>query len=80
MNDTEFICSECEAEFTAEIALQGRVPCRVIGPVYKGDLMVSGPNGAAVANNMARAGTIIGKSLENFTGESGVIEIAVGRF
>jgi hypothetical protein len=27
-----------------------------------------------------QAGTIIGKSLENFTGESGVIEVAVGRF
>ena len=46
----------------------------------KGDLLVSASNGHAVANNEARAGTIIGKSLENFTGESGVIEVAVGRF
>ena len=72
--------SACEGEHVAEIALQGRVPCKVYGPVAKGDLMVSGQNGHAVANNMARAGTIIGKSLENFDGESGVIEVAVGRF
>ena len=64
----------------AEIALQGRVPCKVNGIVRKGDLMVSGSNGHAVANNFARAGTIIGKALQNFTGESGIIEVAVGRF
>jgi hypothetical protein len=72
--------SACEGEHVAEIALQGRVPCKVHGPVAKGDLMVSGQNGHAVANNMARAGTIIGKALQNFEGGSGVIEVAVGRF
>ena len=70
----------CEGEHTVELALQGRVPVKVHGPVAKGDLMVSGPNGHAVANNMARAGTIIGKALENFSDDHGVIEIAVGRF
>jgi hypothetical protein len=69
-----------EAEHVAEIALQGRVPCKVIGPIEKGDLMVSASNGHAIANNEARAGTIIGKALENFTGELGIIEVAVGRF
>lgn len=72
--------SELEAEYVAEIALQGRVPCKVIGPVEKGDLMVSASNGHAIANNEARAGTIIGKALENFSGELGIIEVAVGRF
>jgi hypothetical protein len=72
--------SACAGEHVAEIALQGRVPCKVHGPVAKGDLMVSGQNGHAVANNMARAGTIIGKALQNFEGGSGVIEVAVGRF
>lgn len=72
--------SALEAEHVAEIALQGRVPCKVIGPVEKGDLMVSAINGHAIANNEARAGTIIGKALENFTGELGIIEVAVGRF
>jgi hypothetical protein len=70
----------CEGEHVATIALQGRVPCKVIGPVFKGDLLVSTGNGYATANNIARAGTIIGKSLENFTGASGIVEVAVGRF
>jgi hypothetical protein len=72
--------NECEGEHIATIALQGRVPVKVTGAIAKGDLLVSASNGHAVANNEARAGTIIGKSLENFTGESGVIEVAVGRF
>ena len=72
--------NDCMGEHIATIALQGRVPVKVIGPVFKGDLMVSCDNGHAIANNIARAGTIIGKSLENFTDASGVIEVAVGRF
>jgi hypothetical protein len=72
--------SGLEAEFVADIALQGRVPVKVIGPVFKGDLLVAASNGHAIANNEARAGTIIGKSLENFNEDSGVVEVAVGRF
>jgi hypothetical protein len=72
--------NDCMGEHIATIALQGRVPVKVIGPVYKGDLLVSCDNGHAIANNIAGAGTIIGKSLENFTDASGVIEVAVGRF
>jgi hypothetical protein len=72
--------SALEAEYVAEIALQGRVPCKVIGPIEKGDLMVSASNGHATSNNDARAGTIIGKALENFNGDFGIIEVAVGRF
>jgi hypothetical protein len=72
--------NECAGEHVAEIALQGRVPVKVHGLVAKGDLMVSGLGGYAVANNMARAGTIIGKALQNFTGTTGIIEVAVGRF
>ena len=71
---------KCEGEHVAEIALQGRVPVKVTGSITKGDLLVSASNGHAIANNMARAGTIIGKSLENFDGSTGVIEVAVGRF
>ena len=70
----------CEGEHVATIALQGRVPVKVLGPVFKGDLLVSTGNGYATANNIARAGTIIGKSLENFNAASGIIEVAVGRF
>jgi hypothetical protein len=72
--------NDCAGAHIATIALQGRVPVKVHGPIAKGDLMVSGADGRAVANNMARAGTILGKALENFEGGSGVIEVAVGRF
>jgi hypothetical protein len=68
-----------EAEHVAVVALQGRVPCRVLGPIRKGDIMVSAGSGAAQTQNDARAGTIIGKALENFDGEYGTIEIVVGR-
>ena len=64
---------------TAAVALQGRVPCKVVGPVSKGDMMVSAGNGAARAEANPNMGSVIGKSLENFTGETGVIEVAVGR-
>ena len=72
--------SGLEAEFVADVALQGRVPVKVLGPIFKGDLLVSAGNGHAIANNEARAGTIIGKSLENFNNISGIIEVAIGRF
>jgi hypothetical protein len=66
-------------EHVAMVALQGRVPCRVVGAVAKGDLMVAAGNGAARADNTARAGSIIGKALENFDGAEGTIEVVVGR-
>jgi hypothetical protein len=69
----------CEGEHVIDLALSGRVPVLVQGNVSKGDLMVTGPNGRAVSNNMARAGTIIGKSLENFTGDFGLIEVVIGK-
>lgn len=64
--------------YTITLSLTGRVPCQVIGPVRKGDLMVSAGQGRAKSNNMARAGTIIGKALENFDGSQGTIEVVVG--
>ena len=72
--------SACEGEFIVTLALQGRVPVKVVGTVEKGDLMVSAPNGRAMVNNDAQAGTIIGKALANFDGDFGIIEVAVGRF
>jgi hypothetical protein len=68
-----------EAEHVAMVALQGRVPCRVVGPVAKGDMMVAAGNGAARVDNSARAGSIIGKALENFSGAEGTIEVVIGR-
>ena len=53
--------SGCVGEHVVNIALQGRAPVKVHGIVHKGDLLVSSTNGHATANNIARAGTIIGK-------------------
>jgi len=78
-NPAYLMNSACEGEHVIDLALSGRVPVLVQGNVSKGDLMVTGPNGRAVSNNMARAGTIIGKSLENFTGDFGVIEVVIGK-
>ena len=69
-----------EAEFVAIVALTGRVPCRVTGTVRKGDLMVSAGYGLARAEQDPKVGTVIGKALENFEGNEGVIEVVVGRF
>jgi hypothetical protein len=66
------------------VALTGRVPCRVLGPVAKGDLLVtSNMAGTAqrCANERYSPGCILGKSLENImNNEVKTIEIAVGRF
>jgi hypothetical protein len=64
---------------TALVALQGRVPCKIIGPVLKGDLIVSAGNGYAKSCADPRIGSVIGKSLEDFDGDTGIIEVAVGR-
>jgi len=61
------------------VALTGRVPCKVTGTIQKGDLIVSAGNGVATASASPSIGTVIGKALENFNGESGVIEVVVGR-
>ena len=63
------------------VALQGRVPCKVVGVVKKGDLMVTSHiPGVAKSNNDPRMGTVIGKALaDHDSAEIGVIEVAVGR-
>ena len=64
---------------TVVLALTGRVPTRVIGPVRKGQMMVSAENGYAQACTTPAMGSVIGKALENFDGDRGVIEVVVGR-
>jgi hypothetical protein len=71
--------SSLQGEHVVAVALIGRVPCQVQGPVVKGSLMVSAGNGRARAQTNPAAGTIIGKALESFNGDVGIIEIVVGR-
>jgi hypothetical protein len=66
-----------------EVALQGRVPCRVLGPVVKGDRVVtSDVRGVAERLDMTKyqPGCIIGKALGSVPdGEIATIEVVVGR-
>jgi hypothetical protein len=64
-----------------DVALQGRVPCQVVGTVNRGDLMVTSPiPGVAMASNNPAVGTVIGKALGNYDSSTvGVIEVVVGR-
>jgi len=60
------------------VALTGRVPTKVTGPVAKGDLLVSSSvKGHAKADNNAQAGRIIGKAVGSNEAGEGVIEVLV---
>ena len=59
------------------LALAGRVPTKVTGPVAAGDLMVSAGNGRARAEANPAIGTVIGKAIEAHEGGEGVIEVLV---
>lgn len=61
------------------VALQGRVPCNVIGPVKKGQMMVSAGFGYAKTSTNPQVGQLIGKALQDFDGAKGQIEVVVGR-
>jgi hypothetical protein len=56
----------------------GRVPCKVIGVVAKGDLMVAAGNGRAEVNNNPAYGSVIGKALEDNAGGEAIIEVVIG--
>jgi type IV secretory pathway TrbL component len=65
------------------VALQGRVPCRVLGPVNKGDRVVSS-HIAGVAQALDplqyQPGCIIGKALQAIdSADISIIEVVVGR-
>lgn len=65
------------------VALQGRVPCRVLGPITRGDRVVtSDVRGVAERLDMTKyqPGCIIGKALGSIPdGEIATIEVVVGR-
>ena len=79
-NPAYLMNNDLEAEHVIAVAFTGRVPCKVVGTVRKGDLMVSAGNGMARAEANPAPGTIIGKALANHDGAEGVIEVVVGRF
>ena len=80
-NPAYLMNSELNEVNTVEVALAGRVPCKVLGKVQKGDILVTAAiAGYAIANNTPGVGTVVGKALESKEdGDKGVIEIVVGR-
>ena len=75
--------SGLKANHVAVVALLGRVPCRIIGAISKGDLLVSSEiHGVATVldPDLWVPGCVIGKALEDYNSDQiGVIEIVVGR-
>ena len=78
-NPAHLMNSTLECNNAVALALTGRVPTNVVGTVRKGDMMVSAGNGQAMACATPALGSVIGKALEDFTGDQGTIEIVVGR-
>ena len=73
-----------DLENGVSIALLGRVPCKVVGKINKGDILVSSmtPGHAEAHKDLHNppAGSAIGKAIESKTGDGpGVIEVLVGR-
>jgi hypothetical protein len=76
-----YVMNEEQTGIKVCIALAGRVPCKVVGRVKKGDMLTTSatPGYACKALNPT-LGSIIGKALEDKDyGEAGVIQVAVGR-
>ena len=64
------------------VALMGKVPCKVIGHISKGDMLSTDPenHGVAKKTHDPQVGEVIGKALENYdSDEIGTINIVVGR-
>lgn len=69
---------QIEGNNIVDLALTGRVPCKVTGSVTKGDMMVSAGGGRARAEANPRVGSVIGKALQDSEGDA-VIEVVVGK-
>jgi hypothetical protein len=78
-NPAHLMNSTLDCDHAVAVALTGRVPTNVVGPVKKGQMMVSAGNGRAMACTTPTLGSVIGKALEDFDGETGTIEVVVGR-
>ena len=78
-NPAYLMNSELTGLYVVSIALQGRVPCKVQGPIKKGNMLISAGNGYAKSCEDPKVGSVIGKAMTDFNGDWGTIEVAVGR-
>ncbi|MEI7936637.1 MAG: hypothetical protein WCK27_08125 [Verrucomicrobiota bacterium] len=79
--DPAYVMNHEQTGIKVCLALAGRVPCKVIGRVKKGDMLTtSATPGYAVKALNPTLGAVLGKALEDKDyGEAGVIQVAVGR-
>ena len=78
-NPAHLMNAGIQSEHSVNLALAGRVPCKVKGSVSKGDMMVSAGGGYARAEENPSIGTVIGKALEDNDLDEATIEVVVGR-
>ena len=77
-NPAYLMNSDINVVYPAEVALLGRVPTKVKGPIKRGQMLVGTINGMARAELNPKIGTVIGKALQDFEGDTGVIEVVIG--
>ena len=81
-NPSYLMNSAQTGEYVLPVALTGRVPCRVQGPVRKGDVLVASavPGVAQRIGTNWQPGCVLGKSMQVIdSAEICTIEVAVGR-
>jgi hypothetical protein len=83
-NPAYLMNSGLQGENVVAVAFTGRVPCRVVGKINRGDLLVTSHlEGVATVLNSAfyLPGCVLGKALEEYNSDiPGMIEIVIGRF
>jgi hypothetical protein len=80
-NPAHLMNSALEGDYVVGVALQGRVPCKVLGKVKKGDLIVaSAVPGYGIVDNNPSIGAVVGKAVgEKADDFKGIVEVVVGR-
>ena len=80
-NPAHLMNSHLKGKHVVGLALQGRVPCKVIGKVEPGDMIVtSAIPGYAVVNNSPGMGQVLGKAVgRKDDTDRGIVEVVVGR-
>ena len=80
-NPAHLMNSALEGETVVGVALQGRVPCKVLGKVEKGDMLVTAAKeGYAIVNNTPGVGQVLGKAVGTKGDDGyGIVEVVVGR-
>ena len=80
-NPAHLMNSDLQGDTVVALALQGRVPCKILGKVNKGDLIVtSAIPGYGIVDNNPVVGTVIGKAIGTKEDDGkGIVEVLVGR-